>query len=79
MKKLFVVLCDIVFVAAAIAAGILIAWIAMEALGRPISRAVKAACAVSAGVAAIAFAASFIVWSIGGAPGGDDPPEEGKE
>lgn len=76
MKKLFIVLCDIMFIAASLAVGIFLAWIVMTVLGRPVSGALKAVCAVAAIVAVIATAASFIVWKHGGAPGGDDPPTE---
>ena len=77
MKKLFVVLCDVMAVAAIIAVVFLVWWAVSAALGWEAARTMRSICIGSAVVSVIATIASFIVWRNGGAPGGDDPP--GKE
>ena len=77
MKKLFVVLCDVMAVAAIIAAVFLVWWAVSAALGWEAAGTMRSICTGSAVVSVIATVASFIVWRNGGAPGGDDP--QGKE
>lgn len=79
MKKLFIVLCDIMAVAAVVAVVSLAAWIFTAPFGSPAAGTAKTVCIVAAIVAVVAVVASFIVWKHGGDPGGDDPPEEGRE
>ncbi len=79
MKKLFIVLCDIMAVAAVVAVVGLAMWIITALIGAPATGTAKTVCIVAAIVAVVATVASFIVWKRGGAPGGDDPPEEGHE
>lgn len=77
MKKTFVVLCDVMAVAAIIAVVFLVWWAASAALGWEAAGTMRSICIGSAVVSVIAAVASFIVWRNGGAPGGDDP--QGKE
>ncbi len=79
MKKLFIILCDIMAVAAIIATVFLVWWAVAAALGWEAAGTMRSICAGSAVVSVIAAVASFIVWRNGGAPGGTRKREEGLE
>lgn len=76
MKKLFIVLCDIMAVVSALTVGTLVMWGIAAALGWSNAGDMLAFCAGLAIVDVVTIVAVFIVWKNGGAPGGDDPPTE---